>query len=123
MAARPDRGREEQAERYRNSERYTTPDGEMDVEGTTPMLGWVVAGLESGDRAREGEVEHMESVQEQCAAAGVPYFGKQLGSRPRYKGQPLKLKHPHGSKMSEWPEHLRVQQWPRVSEQRQAVAA
>ncbi|HMV32536.1 MAG TPA: DUF5131 family protein [Gemmatimonadales bacterium] len=78
-----------------------------------PQIGWVVAGLESGGRARDGEVEHMEHVQAQCKVAGVPYFGKQLGTRPRYRGQPLKLRHSHGAWMEEWPEHLRVREWPR----------
>lgn len=79
----------------------------LGVEG----IGWIVVGLESGTHARAGEVEHLESIQAQAKDAGVAFFCKQLGTRPHYAGQPLKLKHPHGAKMDEWPAHLRVQEW------------
>lgn len=106
-------------------------------------LDWVIVGGESGPRARPFDLAWARSLRDQCAAAGVAFFMKQLGSQPfdfascsacrglpndqttghlaygcgRYgcAAQPLKLKHPHGSKPDEWPEGLRVQEFPRTA--------
>jgi protein gp37 len=60
--------------------------GEWDINGPYPegapslSLDWIVAGGESGPGARgsTAEVEAwMRSLRDQCAAAGVPFFGKQ----------------------------------------------
>ncbi len=42
-----------------------------------PRISWVIAGCESGPRARECLVEWLRSLRDQCAAAGVPFFLKQ----------------------------------------------
>jgi protein gp37 len=83
---------------------------------------WVIVGGESGKGARRFDLAWARSLRDQCAAAGVPFFMKQMGSRPtdiRYSNDPpdgwalrIKLKHSHGANPDEWPEDLRVRQWP-----------
>ncbi len=93
--------------------------------------------------------EWAESVQRQCAAANVPFFMKQFGSKPRVnyehwlkselsRGQmtidisgikadgdparaaPFILRDSKGGDPSEWPKSLRVREFPTV---REAVTA
>lgn len=40
-------------------------------------IDWVIAGNESGPGRRPGDLDHMRSLRDQCAVAGVPFFGKQ----------------------------------------------
>jgi protein gp37 len=44
---------------------------------TTPALDWIIAGSESGPRARPAELDWYRSLRDQCSAAGVPFFLKQ----------------------------------------------
>ena len=48
---------------------------ELDLGG----VGWVIAGGESGPRARPMRPEWARGVRDQCLAAGVPFFFKQWG--------------------------------------------
>jgi protein gp37 len=106
------------------------------------QLGWVLVGGESGPNARPCQVEWIRDIVERCREAGVACFVKQLGRtvldryagcRPaNIPGWPLgtemiaragdvvpcgvRLKHPKGGDPSEWPEELRVQQYPEVSQ-------
>jgi protein gp37 len=43
--------------------------------------GWVIVGGESGPRARPIDIAWLESIADQCAAAGVPLFVKQDSGR------------------------------------------
>lgn len=98
-------------------------------------LGWVIVGGESGPKARPCDVAWIRSIVQQCAAADVACFVKQLGARPEsvrdhisYRGTTTKLpdgfyRHMGDSKgadPAEWPEDLRVQQFPRVQVPREA---
>lgn len=65
-------------------------------------IDWIVAGGESGPGARPSQIEWFESVREQCRAAGVAYFQKQLTERGR------KLP------FDRWPADLQVRQFPEV---------
>lgn len=93
------------------------------------QIDWVIVGGESGPGARPCNVEWIRSVVRQCKAAGVPCFVKQLGSVPKMDVEvhcespalaglrgvelrPLKLKHSKGGDPAEWPEELRVREWP-----------
>lgn len=98
------------------------------------MLHWVIVGGESGAKARACDVAHVESVRDQCAAAGVACFIKQLGSlcgytnprgdivrrwgdvsvAPYEDGVRLLLNDRKGADPSEWPADLRVRQMPEV---------
>jgi protein gp37 len=97
-------------------------------------IDWVIVGGESGPRARPMDLAWARSLVEQCRAAGVTPFVKQLGSRPYLKvtvagsealrdetytpeypwgSMPLHLRESHGRDMAEWPEDLRVREFPR----------
>ena len=47
-------------------------------------IDWVVAGGESGRRARPMHPDWARSLRDQCAAAGVPFFFKQWGEWAPY---------------------------------------
>jgi protein gp37 len=44
-----------------------------------PFLDWLIAGGESGPRARPSHPDWFRSLRDQCQAAGVPFFFKQWG--------------------------------------------
>jgi protein gp37 len=83
---------------------------------------WVIIGGESGPGARPCNVDWIRSLIYQCGAAGVPVFVKQLGARARdlvhdEDGNPLGtqnllLTHPKGGDPADWPEDLRVREFP-----------
>jgi protein gp37 len=89
-------------------------------------IDWVIVGGESGHHARPFHLAWARSIHWQCAGAGVAFFMKQLGAQPaissseaagaRRRGMPgawrLALASRSGDDQSEWPEDLRVQQFP-----------
>lgn len=101
-----------------------------------PKLDWVIVGGESGPGARPCDVKWIRSIRDQCQAAGVPCFVKQLGKHaivpahspaghwparteraptwsehlPIYQ---IAAKDPKGGDPSEWPEDLCVREFPR----------
>lgn len=97
-------------------------------------LAWVIVGGESVDRGEEARpyfIEHDLAIARQCRDAGVAFFRKQLGANP---SSPLRtdffdhaalddladpnrryfpmLKDPKGGDWNEWPEELRVREFP-----------
>lgn len=46
-----------------------------------PKLDWVIAGGESGPKARPSHPDWFRSVRDQCQEAGIPFFMKQVGGR------------------------------------------
>lgn len=82
---------------------------------------WVIQGGESGPRARPFDLAWARSLRDQCRAASVPYFLKQLGAAPvehPRRGAPIngspatiydavRLRDSHGGDESEWPADLR----------------
>ena len=48
------------------------------IDSTKPGLDWVICGGESGPNARMMEVAWAESLRDQCKAAGVAFFMKQM---------------------------------------------
>lgn len=99
-----------------------------------PALDWIICGGESGPEARCTPIAWLRRVVQQCQAAGVACFVKQLGRRPFWDGyghigadhlhtQPGMLdgvdgyvldcyRDREGRNPEEWPEDLRVQEWP-----------
>jgi len=74
---------------------------------------WLIVGGESGPGARPCDISWIRSLRDQCQAAGVPVFVKQLGSRWAHPGiRGLKGLNPKGGDPAEWPEDLRVRVWP-----------
>jgi len=81
-------------------------------------IDWVIVGGESGPKARPCNVEWIRSIVRDCKAGNVPCFVKQLGHRVWDQDKDvafeLCLKHPKGGDPSEWPNDLRVQEFPKV---------
>ncbi len=84
---------------------------------------WIIVGGESGPQARPCNIQWVRDLVGQCQAADVPCFVKQLGSNvtdePELLGEhddrdkyALCYSHPKGGDPSEWPEDLRVRQFP-----------
>ena len=85
----------------------------------------VICGGESGPGARPFNLAWAESLLAQCDAANIPFFMKQIGSRPIWPEQNITLIIPGNSKggdPSEWPAHLRVREFPSVAS-RETVTA
>jgi hypothetical protein len=101
-----------------------------------PKIHWVICGGESGHHARPFDLAWARSLRDQCKAAGVAYFMKQMGSEP---GSAIKEDQPHqfnfgcywhnpttrvsklvlhdkkGGETDEWPEDLRIREFPGVT--------
>lgn len=79
-----------------------------------PRLDWIIYGGESGSKARPNDLSWARAVRDQCKAAGVAFFMKQAGARPRDEDGRLivSLRDSHGADPAEWSEDLRVQQFP-----------
>ncbi len=107
-------------------------------EGELPRPDWIIIGGESGPKARPFDLMWARVSIAQCKAAGVACFVKQLGAVPMMsnaewqsrdtvrmlnhrnhhrvpKGfEPIYLTNRKGGYMDEWPEILRVRQFPQV---------
>lgn len=84
-------------------------------------VGLCIVGGESGHGARECDLAWIRSIVDQCKAAGVACFVKQVGSNPRDvsgnrgpNAGPFRVKHSKGGDPAEWPESLRVREFPSV---------
>lgn len=73
--------------------------------GGCPRIDWLICGGESGPGARPCDVAWIRSIVQQCKAAAVPVFVKQLGSVAG-------LRDPKGGDPAEWPEDFRVREFP-----------
>jgi protein gp37 len=79
---------------------------------------WVIIGGESGPHSRELHIRWVESIIQQCRAADVPVFVKQLGAKPvgpegpfRIVGQDGKADR-KGKTIENWPAHLQIREFP-----------
>ena len=79
------------------------------VEAHNWLPCWVVVGGESGPHAREMPLDWVYDIVRQCHDAAVPLFIKQLGA---FNAKRMGLRHPRGGDPAEWPEQLRVRQYP-----------
>lgn len=99
----------------------TEPDGKSCY--SNGGLDWIIVGGESGPHARQCRLKWVNALVNQCHAAGVACFVKQLGARACYvDGEPngalveLPLRHAKGGDWNEWPDDLRVREFPRGCE-------
>lgn len=69
--------------------------------GILSNINWVVVGAESGANRRPCKIEWVESIVEQCQAANVPVFVKQLDLNGKLEKD-----------INKFPEHLRIRQVP-----------
>jgi protein gp37 len=81
-------------------------------------IDWVICGGESGPKARPFHTDWAQDLKQQCDAAGIPFFMKQLGERTLFPGddadKPLHLTHQQIGDLSWFPADLRVQTFPEV---------
>ena len=73
----------------------------VNCDGQKYPIDWVIVGGESGPGARPMELKWAENIVIQCQDVGNPVFVKQLGGHPDKR-----------NRMEEWPEILRVREWP-----------
>lgn len=78
--------------------------------GDAGRINWVIIGGESGGGARDFDPDWARSLRDQCRAAGVACFVKQLGSSP--VGLTVRGK---GGDLDDIPEDLRVREFPRMT--------
>jgi protein gp37 len=86
---------------------------------TDMRVDWVIVGGESGPGARITDAAHIRAIVDQCRVGKVPVFVKQLGrvaiDTDWHGLAPLPLRDPKGGDMAEFPEDLRVREFPEVS--------
>lgn len=117
--------------------------GVPDLKVSGKRLDWIIVGGESGPGARPFDIAWARQTVQQCKAAGVACFVKQLGKNPQEIAYPsdvtrreannwqrdgwtwihqetgshwrkyLHFKDKKGGDMSKWPEDLRVREFPR----------
>jgi protein gp37 len=76
-------------------------------------INWVIVGGESGTNARPCHLTWIRSLVNQCQASEVPVFVKQLGSNViDSQGNKIKLKHPKGGNLDEFPADLQLREFP-----------
>ena len=91
------------------------------------LIHWVIAGGESGPGARPCKDTWIESIIDQCKGFDIPVFVKQLGSNIKFcicmdddektvlvesHKKYMNISHPKGGDIDEWPEHLRIREFP-----------
>jgi protein gp37 len=92
----------------------TSKDGQP-VPGTG-AVDWVIVGGESGPKARPMVLGWAKEIVRQCQAAGVPVMVKQLGAKPTNReGVPHPITDRKGGNMADWPEVLRVREFPNAA--------
>ena len=107
-------------------------------------IDWAIIGGESGSNARPCDVAWIRSIRDQCRAARVPVFIKQMGAKPYWTEHPgvapgsipaavidsyicsgcgepddvdhwIDLRDPKGGDWGEWPEDLRIREFPNAA--------
>lgn len=78
---------------------------------------WVIIGGESGHetgkyRYRQCKLEWIEQLVAHCKEANVPVFVKQMGT---WLAKELKMTDRHGGNIDEFPEHLRIREFPKTA--------
>ena len=81
-------------------------------------LDWVIVGGESGRDARPFDLRWARSIVEQCKAADVPVFVKQLGDNPQENGTTSRYKQSErgGGDIALFPAELQVREFPNAAE-------
>lgn len=79
-------------------------------------MDWIIVGGESGHesglyRYRPCNIEWIEDIVEFGQAMQIPVFVKQLGT---HLSKQLKMSDRHGGNIDEFPEHLRIREFPKV---------
>lgn len=94
--------------RWVSAEPLLGPLGPLHLHG----IDWVVAGGESGPKARPFDLEWARELRDQCSAQGAAFFMKQMGENPVVNGVTARFKHKKGGDISEFPADLQIRQMP-----------
>lgn len=85
-------------------------------------IDWAIVGGESGGKARPFDISWARSILDQCKAASVPVFLKQLGAKVLGRecehgrdGKPCSFEDRKGGDWNEWPDDLRVRELPNAA--------
>lgn len=78
--------------------------------GASPPFSWAIIGGESGPKARWMEQTWAYNLIAQCKEAGIRVFMKQVGTK---EARIRKYKSYKGEDPAEWPDELRVREFPR----------
>lgn len=90
--------------------------GQIDLSG----IQWVIVGGESGRGARECNLDWIHNIVEQCSAAEIPVFVKQLGAKPYYLDtisgakMPFDITDAKGGNIGDFPCHF-LREFPTVN--------
>lgn len=81
----------------------------------TQQFNWIIFGGESGNKARTCRINWIREGVKFCKNHGIACFVKQLGKNSLDPtGHPMMLKDSHGADWDEWPEDLRVREFPKI---------
>ncbi len=83
--------------------------GPVDLGFSVGWIDWVIVGGESGPGARPMEIGWLNSLRDQCIAAGVPVFIKQMGSEYAKR---CHFGDSKGGDWNEWAAEYRIRQFP-----------
>jgi len=99
--------------------------GSPTSSGWLDSIDWAVIGGESGSHARPCNLGWIRDIRDQCKAAGVPCYVKQVGAKPvvdvrasRFRSRlhrvyaPVLVRDRKGENPDEWPADLRVREMP-----------
>lgn len=93
--------------------------GRLPIETWESVPDWIIFGGESdqGQPARQCAIEWIRDGISECRNRGIVPFVKQLGSQPidEIDGSGIILKDKAGADPSEWPEDLRIRQFPQLA--------
>ena len=81
-----------------------------------PTLDWVIVGGESGNengkyKYRHCEIKWIEKIVQDCQFNDIPIFVKQMGT---HLAKELKLNDRHGGDIEEFPEYLKIREFPNI---------
>lgn len=84
----------------------------IDLSAHAGNYNWLITGGESGTKARPMEAEWVRAVHRQAREAGAAVHHKQMGSAWAVRNGAT---HPKGGDPAEWPEDLRVREFPEAT--------
>lgn len=89
----------------------------LDLDAYLPLIDWLIIGGESGPKARTFTLGHGKTAVRAARAANVAVLVKQLGAKPvNREGERCPfITHKKGANMDEWPEELRVREFPKAA--------
>ena len=94
--------------------------GAVNIDFAVGKVDWIIVGGESGAAAGSGskgqarvcKVEWIEAIVRRSKELGISIFVKQLGTNASEKNQSVSTTHPKGGNFNEFPERLKIREFP-----------